>query len=68
MRRKEALGKLRRVYERLDGVDPKTFFVVPPRLYLFGSVLKYRPMPTDIDLLFQCEWRTYLGRVFATSN
>ncbi len=52
MRRKDAFRKLRTICQRLDEAAPNTFFVVPRRLYLFGSVLTDKPDPADIDLNF----------------
>ena len=51
MKRRDALRKVRTVYERLDEVDPDTFFVRPFKLYLFGSVLTDKPDPDDVDLV-----------------
>ncbi len=52
MKRKDAFRKLRTICQRLDEANPNTFFVVPRRLYLFGSVLTDKLDPTDIDLIF----------------
>jgi hypothetical protein len=49
----DAFRKLRTVCQRLDEVDPQQFFVIPLRLYLFGSLLTDKPNPGDIDLLFE---------------
>jgi hypothetical protein len=53
VKRKDALRKVRTVCRRLDEVDPETFFVIPVRMYLFGSVLTAKPKPEDIDMLFE---------------
>jgi hypothetical protein len=60
MNRRLALGKLYRICERLDAVNPSEFFVIPLRLYVFGSLLTDKPNPTDIDLLFQYRERSDL--------
>ncbi len=39
---------------------PAEFFVVPLRLYLFGSLLTNKPNPADVDLLFQYQERSDL--------
>lgn len=51
MKRQDALRKVQAICERLDKVDPDTFFVRPLKLYLFGSVLTDKPEPNDIDLV-----------------
>jgi len=51
MKRRDALRKVRTICERLDQVDPDTFYIYPLKLYLFGSVLTDKPDPRDIDLL-----------------
>ena len=51
MKRHDALRKVRTVCERLDEIDPDTFFVRPLKLYLFGSVLTDKPDPNDVDLV-----------------
>jgi hypothetical protein len=51
MKRRDALRKVRTVCERLDEIDPDTFFVRPFKLYLFGSVLTDKPDPNDVDLV-----------------
>ena len=53
MKRRDAFRKLRTICQRLDEVDPEQFFVIPLRLYLFGSLLTDKPNPGDIDLLFE---------------
>jgi hypothetical protein len=53
VKRKDALRKVRTVCQRLDEVDPETFFVIPLRMYLFGSVLTDKPKREDIDMLFE---------------
>ncbi len=53
MNRTKALGKLSTICQRLDAVNPDEFFVIPLRLYLFGSLLTNKANPMDIDLLFQ---------------
>ncbi|MBU0490435.1 MAG: hypothetical protein KKB13_01170 [Chloroflexi bacterium] len=53
MKRTDAIHKLRTVCQRLDEADPATFFVVPLRLYLLGSLLTDKPNPGDVDLLFE---------------
>ena len=53
MKRKDAFRKLRVICQRLDEVDPEQFFVIPLRLYLFGSLLTNKPNPSDLDLLFE---------------
>jgi hypothetical protein len=53
VKRKDAIRKVRTVCQRLDEVDPDTFFVIPVRMYLFGSVLTDKPKPEDIDMLFE---------------
>ena len=55
MKRQAAIDKLHRVCNRLDTVDPADFFVIPQRLYLFGSLLTNKLNPTDVDL--QLEYR-----------
>lgn len=60
MKRKDALQKLTKICQRLDGVDPNDFHVIPLRLYLFGSLLTDKENPDDIDLLFQYEERSDL--------
>jgi hypothetical protein len=52
MKRKDAFRKVRTVCQRLDEADPETFFVIPKKLYLFGSLLTDKPNPSDVDLLF----------------
>jgi hypothetical protein len=52
VKRKDAFHKLRVICQRLDEVDPEQFFVIPLRLYLFGSLLTDKPNPSDVDLLF----------------
>jgi hypothetical protein len=57
MKRRDAFRKLRTICQRLDEVDPQQFFVIPLRLYLFGSLLTDKPNPGDIDR--NCEnWDT----------
>jgi hypothetical protein len=51
MKRRDALRKVRTICERLDQVDPATFYVHPLKLYLFGSVLTDKPDPKDADLI-----------------
>ena len=51
MKRRDALVKVRTVCERLDEIDPDTFFIRPFKLYLFGSVLTDKPDPNDVDLV-----------------
>ena len=53
MKRKDAFRKLRVICQRLDEADPEQFFVVPLRLYVFGSLLTDKPNPSDVDLLFE---------------
>jgi hypothetical protein len=53
MKRKDALRKLRTICQRLDEVDPEQFFVIPVRMYLYGSLLTDKPNPGDMDLLFE---------------
>lgn len=57
MKRKDAIRKVATVCQRLAEVDPNDFYVVPVRLYAFGSVLTDKPNPTDVDLLFEYENR-----------
>lgn len=52
MKRQDAFRKIRTVCQRLDEVDPATFFVIPQHLYVFGSIMTDKPTPKDIDLLF----------------
>ena len=54
MKRRDALRKLRTICERLDDVGPD-FPVAPIRLYLFGSVLRDKDRPEDLDLLFETQ-------------
>ncbi|MBN1583461.1 MAG: hypothetical protein JXA89_22315, partial [Anaerolineae bacterium] len=51
MKRRDALRKVRTICERLDQIDPDTFYIHPLKLYLFGSVLTDKPDPQDVDLL-----------------
>lgn len=53
MKRKDALAKVATLCQRLDAVDPAEFFVVPLRLYVFGSVLTTKPTPSDVDGILQ---------------
>ena len=53
MKRKDAFRKLRTICRRLDETDPADFFVIPLRLYLFGSVLTEKSNPSDLDLVFE---------------
>ena len=57
MKRKDAIRKVATVCQRLAEVDLNDFYVVPLRLYAFGSVLTDKPNPTDVDLLFEYENR-----------
>lgn len=52
MKRTDALTKVYKICQRLDAVNPQEFFVIPVRLYLFGSLLTNKPNPADIDFLF----------------
>ena len=57
MKRKDAFRKLRAICQRLDEVDPATFFVIPQALYVFGSVLTDKPNPADLDLILDYQER-----------
>jgi hypothetical protein len=51
MKRTDAFRKLRTICHRLDEIDANDFYVVPLRLYLFGSVLTDKPKPTNLNLM-----------------
>lgn len=57
MKRADAFRKMAIVCQRLAGADPRTFFVIPLRLHVFGSVLTAKPNPTDVDLLLEFRQR-----------
>ena len=57
MKRKDAFRKLRTVCQRLDEADPNDFYIIPKKLYLFGSVLTAKPKPNDLDLFLEYEER-----------
>ncbi len=61
MNRRDAFAKLYRICQRLDAVNPEEFFVIPVRLFVFGSLLTNKPNPTDIDLMFQYQERPDLN-------
>jgi hypothetical protein len=48
MKRRDAFRKLRTTCHRLDEIDPQQFFVIPLRMYLFGSLLTDKSNPSDI--------------------
>jgi hypothetical protein len=52
MKRTDAFRKLHLICQRLDEIGI-SFFVMPLRLYLHGSVLTDKADPGDIDLIFQ---------------
>jgi hypothetical protein len=53
LKRSTAIHHLRVVCERLDAVNPTTFYIIPLRLYVFGSVLTDKPYVSDLDLLLK---------------
>jgi hypothetical protein len=61
MKRPGAFHKLRTICHRLDEADPQQFFVIWLRLSLFGSLPTDKPIPGDIDLLFECRQRPDLA-------
>lgn len=57
MKRKQAFEKLQIICERLDEINTTKLFIIPVRLYLFGSLLTNKPNPADIDLLLEFKYK-----------
>ena len=57
MKRKDAFRKLRTICQRLDDVDPDEFYIIPLKLYMFGSALTEKPKPNDLDLFLEYKER-----------